>query len=116
MVVQIAMTLNDAVSVLRVFAQQGREVHAPSGCAMRHRAVPGTGFVVAVTRPDSMDPAALAIWRAGTPRRWPGSTRIGLSWSWAARRRSSRWRGPSGIRTAGQDERRPCLSTTLRAS
>ena len=62
MAVQIAMTLNDAVSVPRVFAQRGREVHAPSGCAMRHRAVPGTGFVVAVTRPDSMDPAALAIW------------------------------------------------------
>jgi hypothetical protein len=63
MVTQIAMTLNDAVSVLRVFAQRGREVHAPPGCAMRQREVPGTGFAVAVTRPDGMDPAALSLWR-----------------------------------------------------
>jgi hypothetical protein len=63
MVVQIAMTLHDAVSVLRVYAQRGREVHAPPGCGMRQRAVPGTGFVVTITRPDGLDPAALAIWR-----------------------------------------------------
>ena len=63
MVTQIAMTLNDAVSVLRVFAQRGREVHAPPGHDMRHRTVPCTGFVVAVTRPDGTGPAALAIWR-----------------------------------------------------
>jgi hypothetical protein len=63
MAVQIAMTLHDAVSVLRVYAQRGRKVHAPSGHDMPHRAVPGTGLVVAVTRPDGMDPAALSIWR-----------------------------------------------------
>jgi hypothetical protein len=63
MAVQIAMTLHDAVSVLRVYAQRGRKVHASPGYAMPHRAVPGTGLVVAVTRPDGMDPAALSIWR-----------------------------------------------------
>jgi hypothetical protein len=64
MVTQIAMTLNDAVSVLRVFAQRGWiEVHAPPDHGMRRRAVPGTGFVIGVTKPNGLDPAALAIWR-----------------------------------------------------
>ncbi len=116
MVTQIAMTLNDAVSVLRVFAQRGREAYAPPGHDMRHRAVPGTDFVVAVTRPDGMASAALSIWRGREAEALAQLDEDGPVMVLGGAEKVLALARAILDQDARQDERRPCLSTTLRAS
>jgi hypothetical protein len=112
-VTQIAMTLNDAVSVLRVFAQRGREVHAPPGYDARHREVPGTGFVVAVTRPDSTGPAALSIWHGREAEALARLDEDGPVMVLGGAERVVALARAILNQDARQDESQPCLSATL---